>query len=150
MTRPLGAFTGEISAVMLGILRAPCHPRPQRRRQFQKETDALNRKKALAVQAAALKPIVCVGETLPEREANNGKSGKAGARRPRRFHQEQMAETSSPTNPSGPSAPAKPPRPAGQEAHACIRSVLAKCSQPPAKKVRIQYGGSVKPENAKE
>src|SRR6195256_2936518 len=66
-----GAFTGEIAAGMLKEFSVRYvilgH---SERRQFQKESDALIAKKAAAVHAAALKPIVCVGETLAEREGN--------------------------------------------------------------------------------
>src|SRR5213592_1103264 len=65
-----GAYTGEIAAGMLKEFSARYvilgH---SERRQYQKETDELIAKKALAAHAASLKPIVCVGETLPEREA---------------------------------------------------------------------------------
>src|SRR5262245_38007508 len=64
-----GAFTGEICAGMLKEFSVRYvilgH---SERRQFYKETDALVAKKALAVLGASLKPIVCVGETLAERE----------------------------------------------------------------------------------
>src|SRR5512140_936605 len=60
-----GAYTGEIAAQMLKEFSVRYvilgH---SERRQYQKESDALIPKKALAVHAAALKPIVCVGETL--------------------------------------------------------------------------------------
>src|SRR5580704_9469041 len=66
-----GAYTGEIAAGMLKEFSVRYvilgH---SERRQFQKETDALIAKKAAAVHAASLKPIVCVGETLAEREGN--------------------------------------------------------------------------------
>src|SRR6266516_4526267 len=65
-----GAFTGEICAGMLKEFSVRYvilgH---SERRQFQKESDALISKKTHAAHAAALKPIVCVGETLEEREA---------------------------------------------------------------------------------
>src|ERR1041384_2427560 len=65
-----GAFTGEICAGMLKEFSVRYiilgH---SERRQYQKEPDALIAKKANAAHAAALKPIVCVGETLAEREA---------------------------------------------------------------------------------
>src|SRR5439155_11788781 len=65
-----GAFTGEIAAGMLKEFSVRYvilgH---SERRQFQKESDTLISKKALAAHAASLKPIVCVGETLAEREA---------------------------------------------------------------------------------
>ena len=85
-----GAFTGEICAGMLKEFSVRYvilgH---SERRQYQKESDALIAKKAAAAHAAALKPIVCVGETLAEREGGpDGKgSGNAGARQPRRFDQ---------------------------------------------------------------
>src|SRR5246127_3736627 len=67
----MGAFTGEIAAGMLKEFSVRYvilgH---SERRQYQKESDALIAKKALAAHAASLKPIVCVGETLAEREAN--------------------------------------------------------------------------------
>src|SRR5260221_2524800 len=65
----VGAYTGEIAAVMLKEFSVRYvilgH---SERRQYQKETDSLIAKKALAAHAASLKPIVCVGETLVERE----------------------------------------------------------------------------------
>src|SRR5580765_6142358 len=70
-----GAYTGEIAAGMLKEFSVRFvilgH---SERRQYQKETDELIAKKALAVHTASLKPIVCVGETLTEREA--GKTEK--------------------------------------------------------------------------
>src|SRR5947199_1785674 len=65
-----GAYTGEIAAGMLKEFSVRYvilgH---SERRQYQKESDELIAKKALAAHAASLKPIVCVGETLAEREA---------------------------------------------------------------------------------
>src|SRR5207253_1389179 len=65
-----GAYTGEIAAGMLKEFSVRYvilgH---SERRQYQKETDELIAKKALAAHAASLKPIVCVGETLEQREA---------------------------------------------------------------------------------
>src|SRR5947207_12043381 len=66
-----GAYTGEIAAGMLKEFSVRYvilgH---SERRQHQKESDELIAKKALAAHAASLKPIVCVGETLAEREAD--------------------------------------------------------------------------------
>src|SRR5882762_3200877 len=66
----VGAFTGEIAAVMLKEFSVRYvilgH---SERRQYQKESDELVAKKAHAMHAASLKPIVCVGETLAESEA---------------------------------------------------------------------------------
>src|SRR5262245_52660135 len=68
----VGAYTGEVAAVMLKEFSVRYvilgH---SERRQYQKESDELISKKALAAHAAALKPIVCVGETLTEREAGH-------------------------------------------------------------------------------
>src|SRR4029077_15771599 len=67
----VGAHTGEIAAVMLKEFSVRYiilgH---SERRQHQKESDELISKKAQAAHAACLKPIVCVGETLAEREGN--------------------------------------------------------------------------------
>src|SRR5438105_15872161 len=67
-----GAFTGEIAAMMLKEFSVRYvilgH---SERRQYQKESDALIAKKALAAHGASLKPIVCVGETLAEREGGD-------------------------------------------------------------------------------
>src|SRR5580765_8369568 len=66
-----GAYTGEIAAGMLKEFSVRYvilgH---SERRQYQKESDELISKKALAALGASLKPIVCVGETLAEREAS--------------------------------------------------------------------------------
>src|SRR5947207_1595429 len=66
-----GAYTGEIAAGMLKEFSVRYvilgH---SERRQYQKETDELIAKKALAAHAASLKPIVCVGETLADRKAD--------------------------------------------------------------------------------
>src|SRR4051794_38308264 len=68
----VGAYTGEIAAVMLKEFSTRYvilgH---SERRQYQKESDELIAKKALATHAASLKPIVCVGETLAEREGGH-------------------------------------------------------------------------------
>jgi len=150
-----GAHTGEICAGMLKEFSVRYvilgH---SERRQFQKESDALIAKKAAAVHAAALKPIVCVGETLAEREGNHTekvletqvRGSLAG------LTKEQAAETVIAYEPvwaigTGKTATTQQ----AQDAHAFIRALLAKIfDKPTAKKIRIQYGGSVKPANAKE
>jgi triosephosphate isomerase len=150
-----GAFTGEICAGMLKEFSVRYvilgH---SERRLYQKESDALIAKKASAVHAAALKPIVCVGETLAEREANQTekvletqvRGSLAG------LTKEQIVETVLAYEPvwaigTGKTATTQQ----AQDAHAFIRRLLAKMfDEAAAKKVRIQYGGSVKPANAKE
>lgn len=151
----VGAFTGEIAAVMLKEFSTRYvilgH---SERRQYQKESDALIAKKAAAVHAASLKPIVCVGETLAEREGNQTekvletqvRGSLAG------LTKEQAIETVIAYEPvwaigTGKTASTQQ----AQEAHAFIRKVLASMfDAEAARKIRIQYGGSVKPNNAKE
>ena len=150
-----GAHTGEICAGMLKEFSVRYvilgH---SERRQFQKECDALIAKKALAVHAAALKPIVCVGETLAEREGGlmekvletQVRGSLAG------LTKEQMVETVVAYEPvwaigTGKTATTQQ----AQDAHKFIRGILAAMfDEATARKVRIQYGGSVKPNNAKE
>jgi triosephosphate isomerase (TIM) len=150
-----GAFTGEICVGMLKEFSVRYvilgH---SERRQYQKESDALIAKKAGVVHGAALKPIVCVGETLAEREAGQMekiletqvRGSLAG------LTKEQMLETIVAYEPvwaigTGKTATTQQ----AQEAHAFIRGLLAKMfDETTARKVRIQYGGSVKSANARE
>src|SRR5664279_3322438 len=151
----VGAYTGEIAAGMLKEFSVRYvilgH---SERRQYQKEPDALIARKAAAVHAASLKPIVCVGETLAEREA--GQMQKVLETQVRGslagLTKEQMIETVVAYEPvwaigTGKTASTQQ----AQDAHAFIRKVLAALFDADvARKVRIQYGGSVKPNNAKE
>jgi triosephosphate isomerase len=150
-----GAFTGEICAGMLKEFSVRYvilgH---SERRQFQKESDALIAKKALAAHAASLKPIVCVGETLAEREGNltekvletQVRGSLAG------LTKEEIVETVIAYEPvwaigTGHNAT----HAQAQEVHAFIRGRLAKVwNEEFAQAVRIQYGGSMKPDNALE
>ncbi|HZT23091.1 MAG TPA: triose-phosphate isomerase [Verrucomicrobiae bacterium] len=150
-----GAFTGEICVGMLKEFSVRYvilgH---SERRQYQKESDALIARKAAAVHAGALKPIVCVGETLAERDAGQTervletqlRGSLAG------LTKDQMVETIIAYEPvwaigTGKTATAQQ----AQEAHAFIRGLLAGMfDDATARKVRIQYGGSVKPANARE
>ena len=151
----VGAYTGEIAAVMLKEFSVRYvilgH---SERRQYQKESDALIAKKAAAVHAASLKPIVCVGETLAEREA--GKMQQVLETQVRGslagLTKEQMVETVLAYEPVWAIGTGKTATTAqAQETHAFIRSVLASMfDETVARRVRIQYGGSVKPANARE
>ncbi|OQB89317.1 MAG: Bifunctional PGK [Verrucomicrobia bacterium ADurb.Bin118] len=151
----VGAYTGEIAAVMLKEFSVRYvilgH---SERRQYQQESDALIARKALAVHGAALKPIVCIGETLAEREA--GQTEQVLATQVRGslagLDKEQMVETVVAYEPVWAIGTGKTASPAqAQEAHAFIRRVLAGMfDETVARKVRIQYGGSVKPANARE
>ena len=150
-----GAFTGEIAAGMLKEFSVRYvilgH---SERRQYQKETDELINKKALAAHAASLKPIVCVGETLAERES--GQMEKVLQTQVRgclaNLSKAQMEETILAYEPvwaigTGKTATAGQ----AQDAQAYIRGLLAKLfDDDTARKVRIQYGGSVKATNARE
>ena len=124
------------------------------RRQYQKESDALIARKALAVHAASLKPIVCFGETLAEREA--GQTQKVLETQVRGslagLSKELMAETILAYEPVWAIGTGKTATTAqAQEAHAFVRGVLGKMfDEAVARRVRIQYGGSVKPSNARE
>jgi len=150
-----GAYTGEIAAGMLKEFSVRYvilgH---SERRQYQKESDALIALRAAAVHAASLKPIVCVGETLAEREA--GQMEKVLETQVRGslagLSKELMAETVVAYEPVWAIGTGKTATTAqAQEAHAFIRGVLSKMfDEAVARHVRIQYGGSVKPSNARE
>ncbi|MGA3180706.1 MAG: triose-phosphate isomerase [Verrucomicrobiota bacterium] len=150
-----GAFTGEIAAGMLKefLVRYVILGHSERR-QFQKETNELIAKKAHAAHAASLKPIICVGETLQEREAgqtervldNHVRGSLSG------LTAAQMEDTIIAYEPVWAIGTGKTATTAqAQEAHAFIRQLLAKLyDQTVARHVRLQYGGSVKPSNARE
>src|SRR5215471_295712 len=151
----VGAYTGEIAAGMLKEFSVRYvilgH---SERRQYQKESDALISRKALAAHAASLKPIVCVGETLEERES--GRTEKVvGAQLEGSLaglSKEQMLETVVAYEPVwaiGTGRNATPQQ--AQEVHAFIRRTIgALFEDGVAKRVRVQYGGSVKAANARE
>jgi triosephosphate isomerase (TIM) len=150
-----GAYTGEIAAGMLKEFSVRYvilgH---SERRQYQKEPDALIAKKALAAHAAAIRPIVCVGETLAERESSQTekvldaqvKGSLAG------LTKQQMEETILAYEPVWAIGTGKTATSAqAQEAHAFIRKLLGSLfNAAVARRVRIQYGGSVKGSNARE
>lgn len=150
-----GAFTGEVSGPMLGDLGCQCvilgH---SERRQFFGETDASVNEKLNAALANGLTPIVCVGETLEQREAGEteaviasqvrgslaGLSAEEGGK---------LVVAYEPVWAIGTGKTATPAQ--AEEVHAQIRSLLSELFQASvADSIRIQYGGSVKPENASE
>jgi triosephosphate isomerase len=150
-----GAYTGEIAAGMLKEFSVRYvilgH---SERRQYQKESDALISKKALAAHGASLKPIVCIGETLAEREGGQMEKvletqvrGSLAGLTP-----EQMEETVVAYEPVWAIGTGKTATTAqAQEAHAFIRKQVAGMfNETVARRVRIQYGGSVKASNARE
>jgi triosephosphate isomerase len=150
-----GPYTGEIAAGMLKEFSTRYvivgH---SERRQYNCETDDVICKKALAALKAALKPIICVGETLSDRD--EGKTQKVLETQVRGcfagFTKAQAEETIVAYEPvwaigTGKTASSQQ----AQEAHAFIRYLIAKLfDDTVARRVRIQYGGSVKATNARE
>jgi len=151
----VGAFTGEICAGMLKEFSVRYvilgH---SERRQYQRESDELINKKVLAAHAASIKPILCIGETLAERESGAMQNVLLTQVRGcvASLTREQMEETIIAYEPvwaigTGKTATSQQ----AQEAHAYIRSLIAKFfDDATARRVRIQYGGSVKASNARE
>ena len=119
------------------------------RRQLFGETDEQVNAKVRAVLASGMTPIMCVGETLEEREAGETETrvlgtapGRPGEGRPRRDRRRWSSRTSR----SGPSAPAAPRRPTTRSrcaARSVPRSPRSRAADAAAT-IRIQYGGSVK------
>lgn len=148
-----GAYTGEISASMLRDLHVSHvllgH---SERRAIYGETDAQVNKKVLAALENNLKPILCVGETLAEREAGktldvNKTQTLAGLEGVTAAQVENVIVAYEPVWAIGTGKTATPEM--AQEVHAFIRKVLAdKFGDATAQKVRILYGGSMKPDNA--
>jgi len=149
-----GAFTGEISGAMLVAVGASCaiigH---SERRQYFGETDETVLKRTKAALEVGLRPIVCVGERLEERESNNTESvlktqfegGMAGLT-PEQFAKIVIAYE--PVWAIGTGKTATPEMAA--DAHRYLRSlVTGKFGSDAGAAVRILYGGSVKPDNVK-
>ena len=148
-----GAYTGEVSAAMLRELfvRYVVLGHSERRTIFG-ETDEMVNRKTRAAHEAVLKPIVCIGETLAERDG--GKVEEVLNRQIRGslagLNEKELTETVLAYEPVWAIGTGRTASPAqAQDAHAFIRKTLAQVwDGPTADKVRIQYGGSVKPENA--
>jgi triosephosphate isomerase (TIM) len=149
-----GAFTGEVSAPMLA--EAGCQHGivgHSERRQLFGETDDSVRRKAVALLAAGVRPIVCVGETLEQREA--GKTLEVVDRQVRQglagVSVEDLGRLTIAYEPVWAIGTGRTATTAqAQEVHAAIRAILREMGGPVADAIRIQYGGSVKPENAAE
>lgn len=150
-----GAFTGEISADMLKSV--GCEyviiGHSERRTLFG-ETDEMINKKIKKAQSSGLKPIFCVGETLEEREKgltekvveNQVKNGLSGIEESDLFN---LIIAYEPVWAIGTGKTASPEQ--AQEVHKFIRNLISKLfSNNFADNLIIQYGGSVKPDNAKE
>lgn len=148
-----GAYTGEISPAMLVDVGCSYviigH---SERRQLFGETDEIVHKKVHAAIQAGLRPIVCVGESLAERQAGTTfqiverqvRQGLAACTEP--FAQRQLVIAYEPLWAIGTGVTATPAQ--AQEVHRYIRIVLADLwGEDTAQAIRLQYGGSVRPEN---
>ncbi|MCS7306303.1 MAG: triose-phosphate isomerase [Thermoguttaceae bacterium] len=152
---PSGAFTGEISPMMLCEMGCRYvilgH---SERRQWLGETDSFINKKVHAALKAGLQPIVCLGEQLAEREAGHTleviraqfEGSLAG------LTAQQMIQTVIAYEPVWAIGTGKVATPhQAEEVHLELRKLIAQRYNPEiAQQVVIQYGGSVKPDNAQE
>jgi triosephosphate isomerase (TIM) len=148
-----GAYTGEVSPVMLRSLFCTFviigH---SERREYFGETDSFINEKVLAALESSLKPILCVGETLQQREAGETiavvKSQLVeGLKGIGADAADNLVVAYEPVWAIGTGKTATPEM--AQEVHKVIRDELASLlGAPAADKIRILYGGSMKPENA--
>jgi len=151
---PSGPFTGEVSAPMLVELdvHGVVLGHSERRQHFDETDRALAEKVPVALEAG-LEPILCVGETEDEREAGDTE------RKLRHQVQEGLEKVATerlgdvvvayePIWAIGTGLVATPEQ--AQEAVAFIRALVADRDRDQAERVRILYGGSVKPDNAVE
>jgi triosephosphate isomerase len=147
-----GAFTGEISATMLRALyvRYVILGHSERRSLFG-ETDEIVNRKVKAALEAGLRPIFCIGESLHERDSDQVKQVlerqvRKGLEGVSSHDLTEVVLAYEPCWAIGTGRTATPAQ--AEEAHAFIRSVLAALSDgATADRIRIQYGGSVKPDN---
>lgn len=148
-----GAYTGEISAAMIKSTGAEYvvigH---SERRQYFSETDETVNKRLLAALQEELKPIVCIGETLEQRQ--NGSTNqviesqiKGAFKSLSASDIEKIIIAYEPVWAIGTGMTATPEQ--AEETHVFIRKTVAQLANDDvAENIRIQYGGSVKPENA--
>ncbi|MCX6879736.1 MAG: triose-phosphate isomerase [Verrucomicrobia bacterium] len=150
-----GAYTGEVSVLMLREFFVHYviigH---SERRAIYGETDATLNAKLKKAREANLKPIFCIGETLAQREAGQLEAVlrtqlSAGLKDVSDKDLAEIVIAYEPVWAIGTGVTATSPQ--AQDAHVFVRSVIAELYGPdPAAKLRIQYGGSVKPGNAAE
>ena len=149
-----GAFTGEVSASILNSIEVTyCIIGHSERRQYFKETDAAVKQKWLQLRAEKINPIICVGETLSERESGKtfnvikkqiegifkGVDIEAG---------EDLMIAYEPVWAIGTGKTATPE--IAQEVHAYIRKLLTNIYGECSKNIPLLYGGSVKSSNVKD
>jgi triosephosphate isomerase (TIM) len=149
---PSGAYTGDIAAEMLADAGAVMvilgH---SERRSYHKETDAQVRVKTLAAWRAGMVAIVCVGETRAERESRQTLdviARQLAASLPEGARGENLVIAYEPVWAIGTGLTPTPADVA--EVHSLIRSKLTERYRDAGDAMRILYGGSVKPTNAKE
>jgi triosephosphate isomerase len=149
-----GAYTGEVAASML--LEFGAHyviVGHSERRAYHAVSDVLVERKALAALQAGLVPLVCVGETLEEREAGHTElvvGRQLGAVLALLAEAEilRLVVAYEPVWAIGTGKTATPQM--AQDVHAFLRGKLAAVNADAAAKVQILYGGSMKPDNARE
>ena len=150
-----GAYTGEISPLMVAELAEHVIIGHSERRAYFQDTDEAVNKKIKAALAVGLKPILCVGETLEENEA--GRTGQVVKRQLtsaleglQKDHLTELMVAYEPVWAIG-TGKAATPEGANQIIKRYIREELAGLASPEiAQMTRVLYGGSVKPENARE
>jgi triosephosphate isomerase (TIM) len=150
-----GAYTGEISATMLRVLfvKYVVIGHSERRMLFGETDETVNRKVHSALEVG-LRPIVCVGESTSQRDNDEVETVlrrqlESGLKDLSVKDAVEIVIAYEPVWAIGTGRTATPAQ--AEEAHRFIRSVLGKMfGTGPAERVRIQYGGSVKPENAQE
>ena len=147
-----GAYTGEIAAQMLVDMGCQWvilgH---SERRQYHGESDDLIAAKLTAAVAAGIRPILCVGESLEQREAGEAEMVVAGQLLGALADQSSLAElvvAYEPVWAIGTGLTASPQQ--AQDMHAFIRGCLADVDGVEAAATRVLYGGSVKAGNAAE
>ncbi len=147
-----GAFTGEVSAPMIRSTGARfAIVGHSERRQYFSETDESVNRRLTACLKATIAPIVCVGESLQEREAGKtldvvGSQLRVGLKNVPSHETAHLVIAYEPVWAIGTGRTATPQ--IAQEVHAFIRGVLRELfGESPAEAVRILYGGSVKPDN---
>src|SRR5471032_13555 len=149
-----GAYTGEVSAGMLvdfGSRYVLCGH--SERRAYHKESSELVAQKTVAALAAGLTPVVCVGETLAQREAGETEAVICGQLQAvlDAIGADDLAKIVVAYEPVWAIGTGKTATPQiAQDAHAFLRARMAQKNAPVAAGVQILYGGSMKPDNAKE
>ncbi|MFC3110387.1 triose-phosphate isomerase [Undibacterium arcticum] len=149
-----GAYTGEVAAAMLSDFACAFviigH---SERRAYHAESDELVAQKTRRALSAGLTPIVCVGETLAERESGQtsaivGRQVDAVLAAIDASDLDKLVIAYEPVWAIGTGKTATPQM--AQDVHALVRARLAEKSVDAAAKVRILYGGSMKPDNARQ